>query len=205
MNCAAAACLLLLPGPFSHAQKTVGTADSAKSEIHSQPCINCSTAVAPSPEQNGAEPTVPNSELPDAPSSTTLARQDTFVWSLTEPTKQPNPAPPPVPIWDKKMWAANIFLAGATIFDVESTHQGLAHHMCVEGNSDLNNKPSRGELYLDNLEQFAPVVVMGGLTALSGRAAHLPVWAWKALRYIGPIYGSTIHLRGGIRWYTRCW
>lgn len=103
------------------------------------------------------------------------------------------------------MWAANIFLAGATIFDIEMTHEGIAHHKCVEGNLDLARHPSRGELYFDNVKAFAPMVLMGGLGALSGRAAHLPRWAWKTLGYIGPGYGSTIHLRGGIHWYTRCW
>jgi hypothetical protein len=200
MNYVALGCFLLLPCLFSQAQ-TLNAAEGDTGEaFYSQPCTtNCVT------EQDEAEPAVRNDEVPDAPSATTLARQDTFVWPLTEPTKQPTTAPPPVPIWDKKILAANIFLAGATIFDIEMTHEGIAHHKCVEGNLALSRQPSRGELYFDNLQQFVPVVVISGLTALSGRAAHLPVWFWKTMEYMGPVYGSTIHLRGGIHWYTRCW
>ena len=205
MNYVVLACFLLLPCLLSQAQTTTGAAEVHNRKIDSQPCTNCATDPAIYDEQDGADRTVPNSELPDAPSSTGPARQDTFVWSLTEPTKQPNAAPPPVPIWDKKVLAANIFLAGTTIFDIEMTHEGIAHHKCVEGNLALTRHPSRGELYFDNLQQFVPVVVISGLTALSGRAAHLPVWFWKTMEYMGPVYGSTIHLRGGIHWYTRCW
>ena len=103
------------------------------------------------------------------------------------------------------MWAAHIILAGSMIFDTETTHQGLAHHQCVEGNTDLLRHPSRSELYTDDLLQFAPEVVMDSLTALAGRAAHLPRWAWKPIGYIGPVYGSIVHFRGGISWYANCW
>ena len=164
------------------------------------------TSGATSLSQEKHEPVVQNSEPPDAPSSTSLAKQDTFAWSLTEPTKQANTAPKPAPIWDKPMWAATIFQAGATIFDIEMTHEGIAHHKCVEGNLSLARHPSRSELYLDNLEEFAPVVVINGKRASSACGPRtIRDGTGERLGYFSPVYGSTIHLRGGIHWYTRCW
>jgi hypothetical protein len=202
MNYVVLACILLLPS-FSSEAQTSGASEADKTEIETQSCTNCAPSL--SQEQHEAERVVPNTELPDAPSSTSLARADSFAWSLTEPTQQANTAPPPDPIWDKKFVAANIFFAGATIFDIEMTHEGIAHHKCVEGNLSLARHPSRFELYFDNLQDFAPAVVLNGVGLLGLRAAHLPRWYWKAAGYFSPVYGSTIHLRGGIHWYTRCW
>ena len=198
MKYVAVICFLLLTCSFTEAQ-TSSAGDADKPE-----CSDCRSAL--SKEQNGLLK-VPSRELPEAPSSTSLANKDAFVWSLTpdDPTKQSDTAPRPAPIWDKPMWAATIFQAGATIFDIEMTHEGVAHHKCVEGNLSLARHPSRSELYLDNLEEFAPAVVLNGLGVLGLRAAHLPRWYWRTAGYFSPVYGSTIHLRGGIHWYTRCW
>jgi hypothetical protein len=202
MNYVVLVCFLLLPSFASEAQ-TSGASEADKTEIDTQSCTDCVTSL--SQEKHEAERVVPNSGPPDAPSSTSLAKQDTFAWSLAGPTKQADTAPKPAPIWDKPMWAATIFQAGATIFDIEMTHEGIAHHKCVEGNLSLARHPSRSELYLDNLEEFAPAVVIDGLGLLGLRAAHLPRWYWRTVGYFSPVYGSTIHLRGGIHWYTRCW
>lgn len=199
-----ACCSLIFSCPFSRAQGTIASPNAVQSDTQST-CARCSPKLAPLKDQNDAELSATNRVLPDSPGSTVPAMPDTFVWSLTEPTQQPTMAPPRVPIWDKKMWAANIVFAGAIIFDVESTHQGIAHHRCVEGNTDLSKKPSRGELYGNNLEVFIPIVVMAASGALAGRSAHLPRWAWKAMGYIGPGIGTFKHLSGGIHWYTRCW
>jgi hypothetical protein len=135
--------------------------------------------------------------------------QNAFTWNLaapTAPSKQLTPvAPRSQPLWDKKALAAQAFLAGSMIFDVEATHQGIAHHKCEEGNLELQRHPSRGELYLDNLEQFAPMVLMEGLSAMALRHAHLPRWAWKTMLYAGPIEGSPGHIRAGTKWLTQCW
>lgn len=198
----ALSCFLLLPCLFSQAQ-TSGTVDADKPEIDPQSCTDCVSAL--SEERNGALSTVPNSEPPQAPSSTSLAKQDTFAWSLTEPTKQADTAPKPPPIWDKRMWAATIFLTGAAVFDIEMTHQGVAHHKCVEGNLSLARHPSRFELYFDNFQDLAPKVLLNSLAVLGMRAAHLPRRYWKPVGYAGPLYAGAVHLRGGIQWYTRCW
>jgi len=195
--------ILSLSSIVSQAQTLTIPSFPSRPEAAIERCVDCDTHVAPS-ESNQVEPSVRASESPDAPSAIPSMTLEPPAWNLAEP-KTSALATRRDPVWDKKMMAAHLFLVGSIVFDVEATHQGIAHHMCVEGNTNLNRKPSRGELYLDNLEQFAPVVVMDGLTALAGRSAHLPRWAWKALGYVGPVYGSTMHLRGGIQWLTQCW
>jgi hypothetical protein len=202
MNYVVLTCFLLLPCLFSQAQ-TSGAVDADKPEMDPQSCTDCVSPLHE--EKNGALSTVPNSEPSDAPSSTSLATQDTFEWSLTEPTKQADTAPKPAPIWDKRMWAATMFLTGAAIFDIEMTHQGVAHHKCIEGNLSLANHPSRFELYFDNFQDLAPKVLLNSLAVLGMRAAHLPRRYWKPVGYAGPLYAGAIHLRGGIQWYARCW
>lgn len=152
-------------------------------------------------EQGSASPKQ-TPELPDAPSARLVAKPE--VWDLAEKTA---PAVPPRldPIWDKKMWAAHLALAGSMIFDVEMTHQGLAHHQCVEGNDNLSLRPSRSELYIDNLKQFGPIVFMDWLGTAAVRNGHLPRWIWKPMGLAGPIYSSIVHIKGGLAWYTRCW
>lgn len=193
--------LLLSPG-ISQAQTLTIPSESSGKETQIQPCTNCSTALAFSNQPSGAVPRVRSGELPDAPSSSDSL--EPVAWSLTE-LKQPEPAPRLDRVWDKKTWAAHIVLASSMIFDVEMTHEGIAHHRCEEGNSDLKAHPSRSELYLDNLEQFAPIVVMDWLGSATLRHGHLPRWAWKSIAYFGPVYGSTMHIKGGVEWYTRCW
>jgi hypothetical protein len=197
-------CFLLLSCSLSQSQTVPVSADTATNETGTQQSTDCCITVALSGQQNEGKQRVGNSELPDAPSTTSLAQTDEVIWNLSEPATQPKPTLHPDPIWDTTMWTAHIFLAGTIIFDVEETHQGLAHHNCIEGNSDLQSHPSRGELYRDNLLQFAPEVGMDWLVAAGGRSGHLPRWAWKTLGYMGPVYGGTVHLRGGIRWVTRC-
>lgn len=199
-----AACFVLLSAGIIHAQTLTAPSSSSGTQVNIQECASCSTDVALSNQPHRVERTSLDNELPSAPSATAALQPDPVVWSLTE-RKEPDVAPRPDPVWDKKMWAAHLVLAGSMIFDVETTHQGLAHHQCYEGNDSLRQAPSRAELYKDNLLQFVPVVFMDWLGAASGRAAHLPRWAWKSIGYIGPTYGSAVHIRGAISWYTNCW
>lgn len=64
------------------------------------------------------------------------------------------------------------YFTGIVVFDVEMTHQGIAHHKCVENEvGDLF--PSRGGTYRTDL------LVLAGLTALDYALAvpHLsPKW-----------------------------
>jgi hypothetical protein len=166
-----------------------------------------STEIAPSGEQSEARTSVLSVEVPNAPGFEISEARDPFVLGLTDNNKEPRALPPPVrvPVWDKKTWAAHVILASSMIFDVEMTHEGIAHHRCEEGNSDLNAHPSRSELYLDNLEQFAPIVVIDWLGSAAFRAHHLPRWARMSIGYLGPSIGSAKHIKGGVDWYTKCW
>ena len=198
------ASLLLLTTTISHAQTLTTPSQSSSTATQIQQCADCPPELAISSQPSRVEPSMRTGELPSAPSAVPSLKPDPVVWNLTE-LKQPEAALRPDPIWDKKAWGMQIFFAGSIIFDVEATHQGIAHHRCVEGNSALRQKPSRGELYLDNLEQFAPTVFVNAMGVLAVRHAHLPRWAWKAMAYGGPVYPITMHLKGGIDWFTRCW
>jgi hypothetical protein len=43
----------------------------------------------------------------------------------------------------------------ANVFDIEMTHQGIAHHNCVEGGFDGDPHPSRGEMYAQDMTIFS--------------------------------------------------
>jgi hypothetical protein len=205
-----AACVFLLSAMIGQAQTLVAPSQAVEPNVVApSPAVETNLDIVPNSSSQLATPDVPmdfksspeTTDLPDAPSATFSVKPPT--WNLAE--TPPPPAPRQIePIWDKKMWAAHLILAGSMIFDVEMTHQGLAHHQCVEGNDNLESKPSRGELYVDNLKQFAPMLVMDWLGTATVRAGHLPRWFWKPLGYAGPIYGSFKHFHGGISWYTRC-
>ena len=45
------------------------------------------------------------------------------------------------------------------MFDIEVTHQGLAHHKCVEGNEELGYTPSRGKMYRNDMLFIAGVTI----------------------------------------------
>jgi hypothetical protein len=145
--------------------------------------------------------------LPDDPGATLQSGdpQVHFQWQLGIPMDEQVSRAPRLPIWDKKMWAAHMVLASSMIFDTEVTHEGVAHHRCEEGNSDLRKHPSRGELYVDNLLQFAPITVMDWLGAKAARNGHIGRWFWKSLGYMDPAWGSVVHFRGGVQWLTNCW
>jgi hypothetical protein len=97
---------------------------------------------------------------------------------------------------DKAWRTTQIVWLGAIIYDSELTHQGLAHHNCVEGNPLLSQHPSRSALYLSDLPEYGVGTVFNYL----------------ALRFIGkPLIfefagvGTVKHLIGGSSWLTRCW
>ena len=173
----------------------------------SLPLLSQTTDSALSGERIEARQSLPYAAIPDAPGFDVSEAREPFVLGLTDNSKAPIAPSVPArePVWDKKMWAAHFVLASSMIFDVEMTHEGIAHHRCVEGNSDVRSYPSRSELYLDNLKQFAPIVVMDWLGSAAFRAHHLPRWARMSLGYLGPGIGSAKHFKGGIDWYTKCW
>jgi hypothetical protein len=87
------------------------------------------------------------------------------------------------------MWLSSM------IYDAELTHAGLAHHKCVESNVD-GPYPSRGELYLNDLPEFA---VGNAFSFLMTK------YITKPLMFEFPAYASVVHFRGGSHWLTQCW
>jgi hypothetical protein len=87
----------------------------------------------------------------------------------------------------------------ANVFDIEMTHQGVAHHNCVEGGFDGDPHPSRGEMYAVDMTIFS---VITGLDYLFAKG-HPP--KWFPVQYIMPGIAIGKHLKGGIDWYSRCW
>jgi len=197
MSSLVAVCLFLVPANPGQAQ-TLSNPSPPGTTIDN--CEGCFTDVPYTPSTKVGLPAETN-DLPDAASSSVSFQPES--WNLAD-VQQPT-RPRRDPIWDKKMWAAHLIETASMVFDVEMTHQGLAHHMCVEGNSDLSRHPSRGELYTDNLYPLAGADVMDWLLAMAGRHAGLPRWFWKPLGYMGPVYGTFLHIQGGVEWRTRCW
>lgn len=90
-------------------------------------------------------------------------------------------------------WTAHAALLAATVYDNEATHQGLAHHRCVEGNSDFSQHPTRGKLYAGNLAITAVLTAFDYL--FYKKVAH-------GSQYIGATYGIVQHVKGGTEWFT---
>ena len=63
-------------------------------------------------------------------------------------------APSHAKLFQRTFFAAHAILLTSVVYDVEVTHQGLAHHNCVEGNPLLSQHPSRSALYLSDLPEF---------------------------------------------------
>lgn len=83
----------------------------------------------------------------------------------------------------------------AALGDAEVTHEGIAHHLCHEGNPELPNFPSRGDLYRYNLGFWGGFTVVDLLL----RKAGVP-WA----PYIAPMIGGYKNIRGASSW-GKCW
>lgn len=111
-------------------------------------------------------------QLPDAPQPAPT--------TCTMPSGNPCPAwlhkligqYPPIkqqyvyPTWQETLtghhavmfWSAQGLAVASSVADIEITHQGLAHHNCVEGNDELPQHPSRGHLYAYTFAFTGPVV-----------------------------------------------
>lgn len=85
----------------------------------------------------------------------------------------------------------------SVVYDTELTHEGIAHHRCIEGNPDLHIYPSRGELYRYSFAW------MGGETVAMYllNKAGMPWFTYDT----GFAVGSYKHFDGGTRWLTECW
>jgi hypothetical protein len=99
----------------------------------------------------------------------------------------------------KFLLAHGVYLA-SNVFDIEMAHQGLAHHNCQEGGFNGDPHPSRGELYAVDMSIFAAVTSLDWVFARSN-----PPKAFRWMPFMGSTWGTVLHLRGGVQWYTRCW
>jgi hypothetical protein len=82
-------------------------------------------------------------------------------------------------------------------FDAEMSHEGFAHHRCVEGAQGLPPIASRWSLYGNNIPEEAAVIVVGFVET----KIKMPRW----LIFTGDVYPVESHLRAGLKWYQDCW
>jgi hypothetical protein len=125
----------------------------------------------------------PSSNLPETP----------------QPQMLLQPAPPPEisqrarpTVWNKKFIAAHAAYLGAIVYDIEVTHQGLAHHKCLEKTGG-DPSPSRGELYGKDLPVYA---------ASAGLDWVLAKYKIPYMPYVLPVAGTVVHVQGGTKWFT---
>jgi hypothetical protein len=116
---------------------------------------------------------------------------------------QPQPMMTPAPqtmgkaqnrvrVWNKKFTLAHAAYFGAIVYDVEMTHQGLAHHKCVEKNGG-NPTPGRSELYAKDLGTFALSTGFDWFMAKH----RIPY-----ISYVLPVAGTAEHIHGGTQWVS---
>lgn len=97
---------------------------------------------------------------------------------------------------DKAWIATQAVWLGGIAYDVEITHEGIAHHRCEEGNINLTRHPSRGDLYRSDLPEYA-----------IGTAFNVIVLKFlaKPLIFEWPAISTGRHLQAGSSWLLNCW
>jgi hypothetical protein len=200
--------LLLVAAAF--AMGVAGAAQSSPAP-KADPCL-APECIAVHEGESVTLPDAPSPEGPAYPSPAVLCSRSPEICATLPDAPLPRPTPGfwafggaddahPLrtnhEVWHDKTWrATQTFWLGAIIYDVELTHAGLAHHRCVEGNSELSRHPSRTGLYLSNLPEY-----------LVGTGFN-----WMMLKFVSkplifemPAIASVAHIRGGSEWVTRCW
>lgn len=102
---------------------------------------------------------------------------------------------------DKKFITAHGIYFSSLVFDIESTHMGLARHRCHEGTfgGGRDPYPSRGVMYRNFMGWFALFTTADYLVSTT----RLP--KWLPLQYVAPTFETTIHVKGALTWYEGCW
>lgn len=95
--------------------------------------------------------------------------------------------------WPMLGWIA------ADVYDAEMTHEGLAHHHCHEGAEGLAGNPSRGQLYLYEVRNEAPLWVMNYFIHKLNRKGTTIISIGQAGAAMG------VHIHGGTGWAMHCW
>jgi hypothetical protein len=97
----------------------------------------------------------------------------------------------------KSYWGFVAADLAAGAFDSEMSHEGYAHHRCVEGGDGLPPYASRWQHYQHNLPEEALVVGVGYFwTKIKG-----PKWVMPGLI----AYPVEAHIRAGLAWEQNCW
>jgi hypothetical protein len=132
--------------------------------------------------------------LPAAPAPTTRRRPG--FWTFGRPDNA-HPLRINYEVFHDKAWITTqaVWLGGIA-YDVELTHEGIAHHRCEEGNIDLSRHPSRGELYRSDLPEY-----------VIGTAFNLVILKFvaKPLIFEWPAISTGKHLQAGSSWLLNCW
>lgn len=134
--------------------------------------------------------------LPEAPRPQPNGAIATATYETTW-LRRPEPAFKDQKIFDKKFIAVHAALLGSMVYDAELTHQGLAHHKCVESNVYLGRRPGRGEIYGQDALAFGAISSLDWIAAKFVKISYLPL--------ITPTVETAVHLTGGSRWLTECW
>ncbi|HEY6766522.1 MAG TPA: hypothetical protein VI386_17320 [Candidatus Sulfotelmatobacter sp.] len=171
----------------------------AQQNSSSQTASNTSyVTTASAPDQSTQMKILPSTPTPRITENSENAEPSGFYVTLSSEKLLGPPKPPieRINVWDKKFIAAHSFFLGSLVYDAELTHQGLAHHRCVEGNSHLGTHPGRGEIYGKSLLAFSAITGADWLIGKTG-IRYLP--------YLGATAGSAFHLSGGSKWLADCW
>lgn len=134
--------------------------------------------------------------LPDAPEPRSREEFAPAAY-VSSGSKQPVAAIKTEAVFNKKFIAVHTALLASIVYDTELTHQGLAHHKCVESNTELGPHPGRGTIYGQNMLAFGAI---SGLDWVAARFIKLPL-----LPYVTPAVASAEHITGGSKWLTECW
>lgn len=132
------------------------------------------------------------SAQPDAPSAVRTPDNDKVVIEAPQSRFRAN-----AEVYHDRVWitsTAAYFLS--TVFDLEATHAGIAHHRCTEGHINPPY-PSRAELYRVGMGEVA---LVGGVNFLLLKSK---VWRWVPATLSGAL--SVAHVQGGASWMGRCW
>jgi hypothetical protein len=101
-------------------------------------------------------------------------------------------------VWNRKSVLTHTALVISTMYDVEVTHQGIAHHNCSEANPLVPARPSRLQLYRLSLTPVATLIFAQWLMAKRGK--QLP----QFLEYM-EVAATAGHLAAGTVGLGRCW
>lgn len=102
------------------------------------------------------------------------------------------------PVFTNKTYIVTVIAdVGSGLFDTGMTHQGVAHHRCLEGNINDGPHPSMGHW-------FAVTCLSGvGFAGLGLLFTKLSLSRWMVAG-LAP-YSMQVHIRAGIRWGENCW